>query len=88
MRSRSLLSQYSVKPYQVCPVCNSKYVVDRATRRRLWLIVVVALLTFASSAAAWSLGFPWGLVPFISGAGLLIYTGFTVSRMEYVEYRE
>ncbi|MDH3377493.1 MAG: hypothetical protein OEQ39_11120 [Gammaproteobacteria bacterium] len=52
------------------------------------MTVVFALITMALSFAGTRIGFPWGLAAFLSGTGLLVYVGYTLSKLEYVEYRE
>ena len=87
MRTTRLLAQYSLKAYRVCPDCQSKYTTDRRTKRRAALIAALALTTMGLSAHAFMHGFPWGIAPAVSGAVLLVYAGYTLSRMSYVEYR-
>lgn len=88
MRSRSLLPQFRFKPFNVCPDCGAKYTVDTNTQRRALAMVVLALLQLALSTAGLQLGFPWGLVAFLCGIGLLAYVAFALSRMVFVEYRD
>ena len=87
MRTTRLLAQYSLKPCRVCPDCQSKYTTDRRTKRRRALIAVLALMTVGLSAQALVHGFPWGIAPAICGAALLVYVGYALSKMSYVEYR-
>ena len=87
MRTTRLLAQYSLKPYRVCPDCQSRYTTDKRTKRRAALIAVLALMTMGLSAHAIANGFPWGIAPAVSGAVLLVYVAYTLSRMSYVEYR-
>ena len=47
---------------------------------------ILAVLTIALSVAGFTLGFPWGLAALLSGTGCLVYAGFMLSKMEYVEY--
>lgn len=88
MRSRSMLAHYSLKPYRVCPDCQAKYTVDTSTKRRQLLLAVFAVMTLMLSVAAYLNGFPWSLATFLSGTGLLIYVGYTLSKMRYVEFRD
>lgn len=88
MRSRSLLAHYSWKPYRVCPDCQAKYTVDFRTKRRQVVVVPFALITFAFAAAGYLRGFPWSVVTLLAGIGLLIYAGYVLSKMRYVEFRE
>lgn len=88
MRSRSLLPQFRFKPYDVCPDCGAKYRFDARTRRRALIMVVLALLQLALSTAGLRLGFPWGLAAFFGGVGLLVYVGYTLSKMSFVQYRD
>lgn len=83
-----MLSQYSFRPYRVCPDCQAKYTTDARTKGRALVTVVFALITMALSFAGTRIGFPWGLAAFLSGTGLLVYVGYTLSKLEYVEYRE
>lgn len=87
MLSRNLLSHYSMKPYRVCPDCQSKYTTDDKTRMRSWVLAIFGLFTIALSTAGFLIGFPWGLAAFVSATGLLIYLGYVLSKTRYVEYR-
>ena len=86
MRTRSLIAEYGIKPYLVCPDCGSKYTTDRKTKRRAGLIAIFALITAAVSTEAALLGFPFGLVALVAGAGLLLFVGYTLSQVTYVKY--
>jgi hypothetical protein len=46
-----------------------------------------AFITVGLSAYAMVKGFPWGLASAVSGTALLVYVGYTLSKMSYVEYR-
>jgi hypothetical protein len=87
MRSRSLVEHYTFKPYRVCPDCQTKYIADRRTKSRLRLVAVWALVTAALSVLAYIKGPPWSLLPLLSGIGLLVYVGYSLSKVTYVEYR-
>ena len=50
------------------------------------MVAIFAVLTIALSVAGFALGFPWGLAAFLGGTGLLVYVGYVLSKMEYVEY--
>ena len=52
----------------------------------MW-IVIFALITVGLSVRAMVMGFPWGLASVVSGTALLVYVGYTLSKMSYVEYR-
>ncbi len=52
------------------------------------MIAIFAFLAFALSAAGHLIGFPWGLLAFLAGTGLLVYAGYTLSKMTYIEYRD
>jgi hypothetical protein len=88
MRSMSLLSRYSVKPYRVCPECNAKYTAEPETRRRqvpLFFLVLVALgLTFAASLR----GMAWLLPAVASHVVPWACIGYTLSKVAYVRYPE
>lgn len=86
MRSEGLQIGYSFKPYRVCPVCQSKYTIDKKTKKRAALIAVFALVISGLYAVGFWEGFPLGLVAAASGAGLLVFTGYTLSKISYVEY--
>lgn len=51
-------------------------------------MAVFAILTLTLSMAGLLIGFPWGILAFIVGTGLLIYVGYVVSKMTYIEYRD
>ena len=88
MRSRSLYSHYSLKPYRACPDCQARYTTDRSSKNRSLVVAFFALLTIALSVAGFMIGFPWGLAAFFSGIGSLGYAGYFLSKIEYVEYRD
>ena len=86
MRINRLLPKIDLRSYKVCPDCQSKYTVDADTKRREWVLLVFAVITFASAAAGFIVGFPWGFVSLFSGTGLLLYVGYAISKMSYVSY--
>ena len=88
MRGGSLLSLHGFKSYRVCPDCQAKYTSDASTRKRGLVLAVFALFTVALSVAGFLLGFPWGILAFLAGSGLLVYAGYVLSKTTYVEYRE
>lgn len=88
MRSRNLLSHYSLKPYRVCPDCQGRYTADARTKKRNRVIAVLGLLTIALSIAGLNYGFPWGVASFLAGTVLLVYVGYGLSKLKYVEYRD
>jgi len=51
-------------------------------------MAIFAILTLVLSAAGFLIGFPWGLAAFLAGIGLLVYVGYVLSKMEYVEHAE
>ncbi len=83
-----MLSPPALKSYRVCPDCQSKYTTDACTKKRGLLIALFALITLALSAAGHFVDFPWGLLAFIAGTGLLVYVGYALSKMTYIEYRD
>jgi len=86
MQSRSLFSHYSLKPYRICPDCQARYTTDARSKKRSLVGAILAVLTIALSVAGFTLGFPWGLAALLGGTGCLVYAGFVLSKMEYVEY--
>ena len=50
------------------------------------MIAILGLLTIALSVAGFTLGWPWGLAASLGGVACLVYAGFVLSKMEYVEY--
>jgi hypothetical protein len=88
MRGGNLLSLHGLKPYRVCPDCQAKYTTDSHTKKRGLVLAGFALVTLALSTAGHLYGFPWGIVAFLFGTGLLIYAGYALSRMTYIEYRD
>ena len=52
------------------------------------VIVVFALFILALSTAGFLIGYPWGILAFLAGTGLLVYVGYVLSNMTYVEYRD
>lgn len=88
MRSRSLLSHYSLKPYRVCPDCKTKYTSDLASKKRQLPILILALVAFGLTIAAHLKGFVWGLAAVFGYILLFIYVGYAVSKVTYVKYDE
>ena len=85
MRSLGMSAHYSLKPYRVCPDCQAKLTADGQTRRRRLLIGVFGILTLALVGLSLRYGVPWGFAAGTSGAALLAYTGYTLSKMKYVK---
>ena len=88
MRSRSLLSYYSLKPYRVCPDCQAKYTSDPKTRRRQLGILVLALAVFGFTVAAALKGWVWVLPAVLSHIAFWGYFGYVLSRISYAPYEE
>lgn len=86
MRSRSLLSHYSLKPYRVCPDCEARYTTDSNTKKRLVPILVLTLVALGLTVAAHLKGFVWGVAAVLGYIVLWIYIGYAVSRITYVRY--
>lgn len=86
MRSRSLLSQLSLKPYRVCPDCNAKYVSDPKTRKRQAPIIILAMIAFGLTAAVGLKGSGWLLPAVASHIIMWAYIGYTISHVKYVKY--
>ncbi len=86
MRSRSLLSHYSFKPFRVCPDCHAKYTTDPKTRRRQIPIVILALLSLGLTFVVHSKGLGWLLPAVVSYIVLWAYVGYVLSKMTYVRY--
>jgi len=88
MRGGDLLSLHGFKAYRVCPDCKARYTTDPSTKKRALVIAVFALLTLALSTAGLLIGFPWGILAFLVGTGLLVYVGYVLSKMMYIEYHD
>jgi len=86
MRSRSLWSHYSLKPYRVCPDCHAKYTSDSKSKRRQVPIVVLGLITLGLTIAIKLRGFDWLLPAALSQVVLWAYVGYAVSKVTYVPY--
>jgi len=86
MRRRSLLPSVVLKPYRVCPDCQTKYTADADTKKRELVLLACVALTLAASAAGFRAGYPWGIVAALFGAGSLLYAGYALSKMSYVKY--
>lgn len=56
------------------------------SKKRSLVSAILAILTIALSVAGFTLGFPWGLAALLGGIGCLVYAGFMLSKMEYVEF--
>jgi len=88
MRSRSLWSGLSLKPYQVCPDCSAKYTSDSKSKRRQVPIMVLALTTLGLSIAVTLRGSDWLLPAAGSHIALWVYVGYAVSKATYVRYHD
>ena len=86
MRSRSLLSHYSLKPYRVCPDCNAKYTTDAKSKRRQGPIAILALVALALTFAARFEGSSWLIPALVSYIVMWVYIGYALSKIEYVRY--
>jgi len=86
MRGRSLLSQYSLKPYRVCSDCGARYTTDSHTKKRRFPILVLALIALGLTVAAYSKGVVWLTAAGLSHIILWIYIGYAVSHVKYVQY--
>ena len=88
MRSRSLLSHYSLKPYRVCPDCNAKYTTDSKTKKRQIPVIILALIALGLTLAVHWKGFGWLLPAVVSYIILWVYAGYVLSKVTYVQYPE
>jgi uncharacterized protein (DUF983 family) len=88
MRSRGLISHYSLKPYRVCPDCGAKYTADPKTKQRQLPIIVLVLIALGSTAAVGLKGTMWLLPAILSNIVLWCYVGYAVSRVKYVQHCE
>jgi hypothetical protein len=86
MRSRSLLSHYSLKPYRVCPDCNAKYSADSNTRQRQIRIMILALVALVLTVSVSLDGVAWLLPAVVSHIVLWGYVGYALSKVVYVQY--
>jgi len=86
MRSRSLLSHYSLKPYRVCPDCNAKYTTDSKSKKRQIPIVLLVLLSLILTGAVGVKGISWLLPALVSQIVLWGYVGYALSKVTYVRY--
>ena len=88
MRTRNLSAHHTLRPYQRCPDCRSRYTVDKDSKRRALLIALFALLLALLSGVTFLAGWPWGFASLFGGVVLLAYVGHTLSKIIYVEYRD
>jgi transposase-like protein len=88
MRSRSLWSPLSLKPYRVCPDCNAKYTSDSKSKRRQVPIMVLALISLGLSIGVTLRRSDWLLPAFVSVIVLGVYVGYAVSKITYVRYHD
>lgn len=86
MRSRSLLSYHSLQPYRVCPDCNARYTADRKTKLRQVPIIILALISLGLTAAGALIEPAWLLPAVFSYFVLLVYVGYVVSKVSWVQY--
>jgi len=86
MRSRSLLSHYSLKPYRLCPDCNAKYRADAKTRKRQVPIIILVLIALGLTFTVSLKGFVWLLPAMVSHIILWTYIGYTLSKVAYELY--
>lgn len=80
------MSHYSLKPYRLCPDCNSKYRADLKTRKRQVPIFILALIALGLTFAVSLKGFVWLLPAVVSHIILWAYIGYTLSKVTYVQY--
>jgi len=88
MRSRSLLSHYSLKPYRVCPDCHAKYTSDSKSKRRQVPILVLGLITLGLLIEVTMKGSIWILPAFVSLIVLWVYVGYALSKVTYVQFHD
>ena len=88
MRSRSLLSHYSLKPYRVCLDCNAKYTSDSKSKRRQVPILVLGLITLGLMIEVTLNGSVWILPAFVSLIVLWVYVGYALSKVTYVRFHD
>jgi uncharacterized protein (DUF983 family) len=88
MRSRSLWSHYSLKPYRVCPDCNAKYTSDSKSKRRQVPILALALSTLGLTIAVTLRGSDWVWPAFMSHIVFWVYVGYALSKITYVRYHD
>ena len=88
MRSRSLFSHYSLKPYRVCPDCNARYTTDLNTRKRQIPIALLGLNALGLTFAASLKGVVWLLPAVVSQIILWVYVGYALSEVIYVKYSD
>ena len=86
MRSRSLISYYSLRPYPVCPDSKSKYTIDPKTRKRQVPIIILVLVTMGLTFAVGLKGSAWLLPTVASHIILWIYIGYALSMVTYIKY--
>ena len=86
MRSRSLLSHYSLKPYRVCPDCNAKYTTDSKSKKRQIPIFFLGLISLTLTGAVGFKGTGWMLPALVSLIVLWGYVGYALSKVTYVRY--
>jgi hypothetical protein len=86
MRSRSLLSHYSSKPYRVCPDCNANYTTDSKTRKRQIRIIILTLNALVLTVSVGLKGVAWLLPAVVSHVILWGYIGYALSKVTYVQY--
>lgn len=86
MRSRSLLSHYSLKPYRVCPDCHARYTVDAKSKKRRAPIAALALVALGLTVAVGVRGWGWLLPAVLSHIVLWTYIGYALSKTSYVQY--
>ena len=47
--------------------------------------MALVLAALCAGVAAYRFGFPWTLVTYLTGAASLIYVGYTLSKLKFVE---
>mgnify|MGYP001812225881 CR=1 FL=1 len=80
------MTHYSLRPYRVCPDCNSKYTTDPKTRKRQVPIIILVLVAMGLTFAVSLEGFAWLLPAALSHIILWGYIGYAISRVTYVKY--
>lgn len=87
MQGKSLLSQFSLKPYRVCPDCGARYTSDTRSKRRQVPILCLVLLALGLSLAIGIYGSAWLVPAVLSHMVLWSYVVYAFSKLAYVPYR-
>lgn len=70
---KMLAMQPQLRRYRICPFCEAKFTVDRATKRRQVIAMVLALVSLYATVRLTMNGADWLILSCLSYAVLAVY---------------